>query len=337
MSLIWLRTAQRLNMQVKRSNEAFASWDGESTLSLAQDHDLDMDDCLAQMILHEICHALIEGDAGQALPDWGLENVDDRDEVHEFACLRLQAALTRPYGLQEFLAPTTDWRWYYDQLPVDPLVGADPASTLAQQGHLRSQEEPWCSALSAVLSATQDLARILRGFVPEDSLWAKADGRHPTGRALGASDQRCLTCAWIYEGGPGPRVTRCRQQGGGRIQADWTACDLWEAPLEDESCGTCGACCRDGYHLVEVGPRSPLARRHPELVVLDSHGAHLPRPGGRCVALTGSGTSENPVRCSVYDLRPRSCRDFQVGGPHCLEARRRVGLSPTPVQDQDDG
>ena len=31
--------------------------------------------------------------------------------------------------------------------------------------------------------------------------------------------------------------------------------------------------------------------------------------------------------CSIYADRPQACRDFEAGGRHCLDARRRVGLS----------
>ncbi|MEE2779401.1 MAG: YkgJ family cysteine cluster protein, partial [Myxococcota bacterium] len=270
LSVVWLRTAETLKMQVHRTPETFASWDGESTLSLAPDRDLDEDDCLAQMILHEICHALVEGEDGQRSPDWGLENADDRDEVREFACLRLQASLAAPYGLRSFLAPTTDWRWYYDQLPHSPLGSTeDPATVLARAGYERAQKDPWRTALSEALTATRDLARITRDFADQRSLWSAASELHPTGQPLAGGDERCLTCAWIYQGGPGPRVPRCRQHQGARVQTEWGACDLWEQPLVEESCGSCGACCRDGYHLVEVPPRSVLARRHPSLVVFD--------------------------------------------------------------------
>jgi len=32
--------------------------------------------------------------------------------------------------------------------------------------------------------------------------------------------------------------------------------------------------------------------------------------------------------CFIYDDRPRTCREFEAGGRHCLVARRRVGISP---------
>ena len=50
LELIWLATASRLGIEVERSDEVFASWDGTSVLTLSNDAELDRDDCLAQMI-----------------------------------------------------------------------------------------------------------------------------------------------------------------------------------------------------------------------------------------------------------------------------------------------
>jgi hypothetical protein len=35
--------------------------------------------------------------------------------------------------------------------------------------------------------------------------------------------------------------------------------------------------------------------------------------------------------CTIYEHRPRPCREFAAGGRHCLDARRRVGLSAFPA------
>ena len=96
-----------------------------------------------------------------------------------------------------------------------------------------------------------------------------------------------------------------------------------------------------------IGRREPVVQRHPDLVKLTDEGAELLRPDGRCVALLGGDPvvprlptddaarqqlplhrpSEVPFTCRIYDERPRTCRDFERGGEHCLSARRRVGLS----------
>jgi Fe-S-cluster containining protein len=111
------------------------------------------------------------------------------------------------------------------------------------------------------------------------------------------------------------------------VAPDWPACERFEPPLAAASCGTCGACCREGFHLAPVGRREALAKRHSELLVRDDLGLHLPRPGGHCVALAGAGEAASPWRCRVYADRPRACSDLAVASASCLLARRRVGLS----------
>ena len=128
---IWLTVAARIGFQVRRSEEVYASTDGRGIMTIGDPSTLDPDDCLAQMILHELCHSLIEGAQSLREPDFGLDNESERDVVREHACLRLQARLTAEYGLRRVLAPTTDFRSYYDALPEDPFEGADPAIALA--------------------------------------------------------------------------------------------------------------------------------------------------------------------------------------------------------------
>jgi Fe-S-cluster containining protein len=109
-------------------------------------------------------------------------------------------------------------------------------------------------------------------------------------------------------------------------------------------CLTCGACCREAYHSVSVSLRDPVVWKQPGLVVRDGHRFSILRAGARCAALEseGSGADEVAVsgaaaasapgaqryHCRIYEDRPRTCREFEQGGRHCLVARRRVGLSP---------
>ena len=123
---IWLTVADRIGFRVERSAEVYASTDGKGVMTIGAPSTLDPDDCLAQMILHELCHSLIEGTDSLAVPDFGLDNESERDVVREHACLRLQAWLTEEHGLRHVLAPTTDFRSYYDGLPEDP--GTAPSS-----------------------------------------------------------------------------------------------------------------------------------------------------------------------------------------------------------------
>ncbi|MDP6945057.1 MAG: hypothetical protein QF464_12980 [Myxococcota bacterium] len=188
LSLVWLRTAQRLGIRVTRSREVFASWDGAGTLTLGADEDLDPDDCLAQMILHELCHALIEGEEALARTDWGLENVDDRDATREMAAMRLQASLLAPHGLRRLLAVTTEWRGAYDALPDDPLAdraanetedGAEEATRLAREGWVVATTGPWSKPLAEALCATAAIARAAAPFASGESLWSETETDRP--------------------------------------------------------------------------------------------------------------------------------------------------------------
>lgn len=360
--LVWLACAARLGFSVRRDDAVYASFDGERVLTIAPPADFDADDSLAQMIFHELCHGLVARDADRGAPDWGLDNTDDRDLVWEHACHRLQATLADAHGLRAFMAVTTDWRPYWDALPADPLAPCDdPAAELARAGWERSRQAPWRAALDDALAATAAIAAVVRPLAPADSLWALARPLHPLGRPIGSADATCGGCAWRHRAGPGPPVARCRRHPAAappagrtgfqpalraesrptpapsrrrsaprvdaRVDPDWPACDLWEPPLTDADCADCGACCRQGFGLVPVSPRSRLARERPDLVTRDAFGLHLPRPDGFCVALDRGPADGPPYRCRVYPLRPSGCSDFEVGGAHCLDARRRVGLS----------
>lgn len=156
---IWLTIAERVGFRVRRSADAYASTDGQGVMTIGEPSTLDPDDCLAQMILHELCHSLIEGAQSLQMPDFGLDNESARDLVREHACLRLQAWLTDKHGLRQVLAPTTDFRSYYDALPEDPFGDDEPSTELAKAGAARSAEPPWAPHLWQGLEAT---ARVMK-------------------------------------------------------------------------------------------------------------------------------------------------------------------------------
>lgn len=173
---IWLHAAERLGISVVRSDEVFASWDGKGGLTLSCPDGFDADDCLAQMILHELAHALVQGALGWGDTDWGLHNADERDLAAEYAAQRVQAALAAPHGLRRFVGVTTRWRAYYDALPEDPLDGpaGELAVRLARLGYARSRRPPWRDAIEAALSATAAVARAVQPHARPDSLWSVA-------------------------------------------------------------------------------------------------------------------------------------------------------------------
>ena len=310
--LIWLRTAEQIGWTVERSTEVFASFDGRGTLRISTPEDFDPDDCLAQMVLHEICHALVQGPENLNKPDFGMENIDDSDLLAEHACHRLQAALLDPFGLRQALAPTTDHRPYYSALPVWPCRGDEPAAVSARAGLKRAQEGPWAELLTQALSATAALADTVR-HIP-GSLWSQSLLRHPLGLPPSAEPRDCSACAWGQSG-------RCLVANQ---PAPDLGCAAWEAVLTEADCGACGACCRQGFDVVDLEPDSPLVQR-PD-VVDHGFGPQLPRPGGYCVALTGK---QVPFRCEVYAQRPRSCRELEPGSEGCLAARERCGVIGT--------
>ena len=180
---IWLTVADRIGFRIERSSEVYASTDGKGVMTIGAAETLDPDDCLAQMILHELCHSLIEGQRSLEIPDFGLDNESERDVIREHACLRLQARLTGDHGLRTALAPTTDFRNYYDALPEDPLAeDADPATAIARQGAIRATEAPWAPHLQRGLEATAKVLKAANDLGAADPaspippIWSESEG-----------------------------------------------------------------------------------------------------------------------------------------------------------------
>ncbi len=329
--LVWIGAAADLELKVHRSADAFAAYDGKGTLTIAVAEEFDADDCLAQMIFHEICHWLVAGREARYLEDWGLSNIDDSDLVYEYAAHRLQAALSHPYGLRGLMAVTTDWRPYWDALPEDPLRdGDDPAIAIAQSGAHLARLKPFGPVLKKALEATATIADAVRGSAQPTVLWELTRPRHRLGGLVAQEEGlRCGDCAWAAQGGSG---LFCRQHQSSEeptptVGSGEQACERWERKLSIDDCGWCGACCRQGFDLVTVSADDPFSKLHPQLVQLRDDGEmFLPRPDGACVALQGNGAADL-FRCRHYDTRPKNCADFEVAGDACLSARQRVGLS----------
>jgi hypothetical protein len=333
---IWRRAAARIGFDIARTRDAYATSDGRGGIAIGATETLDADDALAQLVFHELCHAITEGETSLNKPDWGLDNVPEH-VVREHACLRLQALLSDRFGLRAVMAPTTPYRDYYAALLSDPLLPVlPPAAGAADDGEARARAMAACARLEAsawrvpleeALAETAAAIGIAPG-APADS--AAAADVHPIGFRLGPAGETCGSCAWVYEGGRGTAVTRCRQSApangeGARTARSHPACAHWEAPVD---CRACGACCREAYHSVTVSMRDPVVWQEPDLIV--RHGARfeIRREGARCAALKVE--QGNRYGCTIYEHRPRPCREFAAGGRHCLDARRRVGLSPKP-------
>lgn len=169
---IWLATARRLGVEVRRGDDAYAAYDGLGVLTIATDAQLDPDDCIAQIVFHELCHALVAGPDSLGQRDWGLSNVDERDLVREHACQRVQAALADRHGLRGLLAVTTEHRPYWDALGDDPLAGDDESTlALAREAFERARHGPWADPIDAALAATAIVASAVRPYADAASLW----------------------------------------------------------------------------------------------------------------------------------------------------------------------
>ena len=344
LELIWRQCAAALGFRLAESPEVYASSDGRGGIVLGCAATLDADDTLAQMVLHELCHALVQGEAGAGQPDWGLDNTSERDVWREHACLRLQAWLTQAWGLREFFAPTTDFRLsFWPLLPAHPLSpipsldaeADEQARVAARVAILRASEPPWSTALQTALAGTRALADAVLS-VPSASaaatLWATVSPRpalHPAGHASVAVDAalQCADCAWAYT--LRGRL-HCRHAPAKALPPDSPAC-LRHEPASALDCRPCAACCREAFDSVEVGPRERTVKRHPELIT-EHHGRlALRRAAGLCEALsvsTNTHAAAGPCyTCRIYADRPRNCRDFTQASGNCLLARRRVGLS----------
>lgn len=341
---VWINCAERLGFRVSRTDAAYVTYDGRGTIAIGHAELLDADDSLAQIILHELCHALVEGDEGRRAADWGLDNTSTRDVWREHACLRLQAYLAGSVGLREFFAPTTDFRLtFWPELPADPLSAPaasggrrEPSCVAARLGAWRASRYPWVGALDKALTASAAIARATiaalqddRGRVDGASLWSTvgaAPARHPAGHSVVSESleaRGCVDCAWAFTR---RNRLRCRHAPERAIPADSPACVRWEAAAE-LACEDCGACCREAFDAVEVAAREAINREHPELVIREGGRRRLRRDGDRCAALQGGLSPAERFRCAVYPHRPRACRDFPRGSENCLQARKKVGLS----------
>lgn len=329
LSQIWLGAAAKIGVSVVRTPDAYAATDGRGTLSIGTPETLDPDDSLAQMIFHELCHSLVEGEDSFGKPDWGMDNTGPDHDWREHACLRVQWVLTGRYGMRGVFAPTTEFRiTFWDQLSGDVLADRTDRSTILAIAALnRADKHPWGPALREALEASAAIAHVAKPFASPGTLWQHVEpmrGRHPTGRLLGDAEKTCGDCAWQVTAG---ERTKCRAAKKA-IDPAWHACEIFEAALD---CQTCGACCREAYHSVEVKRTDPVIKKRPAYVVDRTTYLEVLRDGDRCAALQGGADdgSGHATRyaCVIYDDRPKTCRDFTLGSDHCLTARRRVGLS----------
>jgi hypothetical protein len=170
--LIWLATAKRLGIHIRRSPLVFSSTDGTGRLQLSTRDDLDPDDCLAQMFLHEICHWVTNGEQTYGERDWGFD-LDGPIDHREHAGLRLQAWLADQVGLRVMFGPTGNFRQYYDRIPADPLQPIDGSEweaavvKLAAEAIDRIQGPPWHPHVLDAMRATARQRELLTPFLDD--------------------------------------------------------------------------------------------------------------------------------------------------------------------------
>ena len=246
--------ASGCGFRVERGDAAYASTDGKGTILVGPPETLDADDSLCQLVLHELCHALVQGEQSWTQVDWGLCNTDDRDDVAEAACLRLQAHLAAgAWPARGARARPPPGGRYYQALPAD-AAGAPPTAPTSCACALRAAgARPGRAARARAGDPPRRSPRPPRWLAARRRPAGSADRPSRAGFPLGPADQTCGTCAWRYLGGRGAPVERCRQTApevgdGRRVRPSLPACDRWEPPVD---CDRCGACCREAYHSVE--------------------------------------------------------------------------------------
>ena len=110
---LWVELLEQAGFRLARRSTSYVWYDGRGEVAIAPDEELDADDTLAQIILHEMVHLLVQGEAARTEPDWGLDNLTDSDAYLEEAALVVQLRLLSLWGLEAVLVPTTDFRGYY--------------------------------------------------------------------------------------------------------------------------------------------------------------------------------------------------------------------------------
>ena len=153
---------------------------------------------------------------------------------------------------------------------------------------------------------------------------------HPTGLPAGDGARTCGSCAW-HDAALGCRFAAPPDGSPIAVPATTAACTHHEPPPD---CLTCGACCREAFDAVPVEDGDAARLPDPSWFVTEDDGwrsmRRVPSPTGcgtRCAALRGDGAA-TPFTCVVYADRPDTCRDLAIGSEGCLQARRRVGLTP---------
>ncbi len=216
---VWIGAARRIGLRVVRTPDAYAATDGRGTLAIGDDATLDADDSLGQMIFHELCHSLVEGEDSFSAPDWGMDNTGPDHDWREHACLRTQWVLAGRHGLRGLFAPTTEFRAFWDGLAGDVLADRRDRSVVAAIAAVRrAAHPPWAPALGEALAATERIAA--EGGAVRRGRPAAAPGD------LGRAPPRCGAASRGARAAPdrparrAPRTRRARRARGDTTSAE---------------------------------------------------------------------------------------------------------------------
>lgn len=161
---LWVASARELGFGVERARGAFVSYDGAGTIAVAPYDEMDPDDHLAQIVVHELAHFAVEGAEARARADWGLDNMSDAHVANELAALRVQAWWCDAHGLRDVLVPTTAFREAWPAIGAAPLAPPAGAWSATIEGtrvtpHVRAT----AAALAHAAPLREELARSLAG------------------------------------------------------------------------------------------------------------------------------------------------------------------------------
>ena len=308
-----------IGFSIARTREAYATSDGRGTIAIGADDTLDVDDAFAQLVFHELCHAHHRrGGGGRRARLGARQHRGARRARARLPALRGAAGGT----VRPARADGAD-----DRLPRLPRR-ARRRSAGARRRSGGGDRRGGARAVRRLGLARARSRRRWRGR----RRWRRRATR--SGFDWGPAGETCGGCAWLYRRRP-RRARRALPADGAARSATARApsrgiraCARWEPPVD---CQACGACCREAYHSVTVSVRDPVVWQEPDLIVRHGHRFEIRREGEsgeRCAALKVAAPGATPrYACTIYDNRPKPCREFAADGRHCLDARRRVGLS----------
>ena len=185
----WVNAARELGFAVVRTDTCYASTDGAGTIEIGVRDTLDDEDALAQLLFHELSHAIVQGEENLHRRDWGMDNTTNDDIDREYACLRVQAHLADRFTLRSIMTPTTEVRDYYRALESDPMAGHDRACDLARVAIESELFARWRPVLDRALALTaRALARAGAATGDRDTLCASGIDPGNQQRAPGARD-----------------------------------------------------------------------------------------------------------------------------------------------------